>query len=68
MNNFITTNCILKEFTAELLKRSSNFSCGDKDLDEFFHNYAETYRTNLMGKIMKQKLSLLLLSLMIVCE
>lgn len=50
MNNFITTNCILKEFTAELLKRSSNFSCGDKDLDEFFHNDAETYRTNLMGK------------------
>ena len=50
MSNFISSNCILKEFTDELLKRSSNFSCGDKDLDEFFQKDAETYRTTLMGK------------------
>lgn len=36
MSDFISSNCKLKEFTVELLKGSSGFSCGESDLDEFF--------------------------------
>lgn len=50
MSDFISSNCKLKEFTVELLKGSSGFSCGESDLDEFFQKDAETYRTTLMGK------------------
>lgn len=50
MSDFISSNCMLKEFTVELLRESFGFSCGDSDLDEFFQNDAETYRTTPMGK------------------
>lgn len=50
MSDFISSNCILKEFSASLVKESSGFSCGDPDLDEFFLKDAETYRSALMGK------------------
>ncbi len=45
MSDFISSNCILKEFSASLVKESSGFSCGDPDLDEFFLKDAETYRS-----------------------
>ena len=38
------------ELTKELLDRSFCFSCGDKDLDDFFNNEAVLYREKLMGK------------------
>lgn len=51
MSDFISSNCILKEFSTSLVKESSGFSCGDPDLDEFFLKDAETYRSALMGKL-----------------
>ena len=50
MSDFISSNCILKEFSTSLVKESFGFSCGDPDLDEFFLKDAETYRSALMGK------------------
>ena len=33
------------------------FSCGDTDLDDFFHNDAERYAAELMGKTYRLRLS-----------
>ena len=41
MSDFISSNCILKEFSTSLVKESSGFSCGDPDLDEFFLKHTD---------------------------
>ncbi|MBR5781809.1 MAG: GNAT family N-acetyltransferase [Bacteroidales bacterium] len=42
--------CIMLPFNNEIFKHCSDFSCGNSDLDEFFHNEAELYTDELMGK------------------
>ena len=36
--------------TKDLLNRVDNFQCGDKDLDDFFHNDALLYEKEFLGK------------------
>jgi GNAT superfamily N-acetyltransferase len=43
---FLLYNCTAFSHTCEMLK----FSCGDKDLDDFFHNDAAKYERQLLGK------------------
>lgn len=50
MNFLEDTDVILAEFNEELQKRSSVFSCGNTDLDDFFNNEALIYKESLMGK------------------
>ena len=50
MNILDDTDVILAEFNEELQKRSSIFSCGNTDLDDFFNNEALIYKESLMGK------------------
>ena len=37
-------------FTEETLKQGRPFSCGDKDLDDFFLNDAAKFERQLLGK------------------
>ena len=37
-------------FSKEILESCSDFSCGDDELDNFFHNGADLYSIELMGK------------------
>ena len=37
-------------FSKEILESCSDFSCGDDELDNFFHNDADLYSIELMGK------------------
>jgi len=43
---FLLENCLIYPLTEENLK----FSCGDKDLDDFFHKDAAKYEQQLLGK------------------
>jgi len=43
---FLLDNCIVSPHSGEML----NFSCGDKDLDDFFHHDAIKYEQQLLGK------------------
>ena len=43
---FLRDNCTVFSHTGEMLK----FLCGDKDLDDFFHNDAAKYERQLLGK------------------
>ena len=46
----IETACFLSELDSEILTQCQPFSCGDKDLDDFFHNDADNYNRQLLGK------------------
>lgn len=46
---FLIDNCSVFPHT-EVIKQSRLFSCGDKDLDEFFLYDAEKYESQLLGK------------------
>ena len=37
-------------YAGEMLKQSQSFSCGDKDLDDFFLHDAAKYEWQLLGK------------------
>ena len=41
---------IMLPFSKEILESCSDFSCGDDELDNFFHNDADLYSIELMGK------------------
>lgn len=41
---------IMLPFNKEILESCSDFSCGDDELDNFFHNDADLYSIELMGK------------------
>ena len=42
--------CTLIPFSKEILDNCPNFSCGDEELDNFFHRDADLYSKELMGK------------------
>jgi len=43
---FLRYNCSMFPHAAEMIK----FSCGDKDLDDFFYHDAEKYERQLLGR------------------
>lgn len=43
-------HCVMLPYNRTVREQCSFFSCGDDDLDDFFHNDAEQYATELMGK------------------
>lgn len=43
-------NCVMLTYNNSVRERCLDFSCGDVDLDDFFHNDAERYANELMGK------------------
>ena len=43
---FLSEYCSLLPLTGEI----ANFSCGDSDLDDFFHHHAVKYEQQLLGK------------------
>ena len=47
---FLINNCSVFPYASELLIQSQPFSCGDKDLDDFFLYDAEKYESQLLGK------------------
>ena len=47
---FLEDNCRVVPHTAEMLQQSRLFSCGDKDLDDFFLHDAVKYERQLLGK------------------
>ena len=47
---YLFDNCTISEFTEELLHDCEPFSCGEKDLDEFFSEKALEYSKYKMGK------------------
>jgi GNAT superfamily N-acetyltransferase len=46
----IIYDCILSILNNSLLQASNPFLCGDKDLDDFFHNDVDNYAKQLLGK------------------
>ncbi len=44
----ISRHCVRVDLTEEI--SSFNFSCGDDDLDDFFHNHALLYSKEHLGK------------------
>lgn len=51
MNEFILQNeCTLMRYTREIQLQCGVFSCGDKDLDEFFKNDVFLYEEEMLGK------------------
>jgi len=47
---FLATNCFHSPLNNEVIAACQLFSCGDKDLDDFFHNDADNFNKQLMGK------------------
>ena len=47
---FLIDNCSVFPHTGEILKQSRPFSCGDKELDNFFLHDAEKYEEQLLAK------------------
>ena len=50
MNNFLSSNLTFSPLDKNVLDFCSPFSCGDKDLDDFFQNDAIKYDNQLLGK------------------
>ena len=42
--------CVMLPYNNDVRERCLSFTCGDADLDDFFHNDAERYAEELMGK------------------
>lgn len=42
--------CVMLPYNNDVRERCLSFTCGDVDLDDFFHNDAERYAEELMGK------------------
>lgn len=47
---FLADKTVFASLTKEVLEESSMFSCGNEDLDGFFHDDAVSYAENLFGK------------------
>ena len=47
---FLADKTVFSPLTKEILEESISFSCGNEDLDGFFHNDAVAYAENLFGK------------------
>ena len=44
---FLADKTVFSPLTKEILEESISFSCGNEDLDGFFHNDAASYSENL---------------------
>lgn len=44
---FLADKTVFSPLTKEILEESISFSCGNEDLDGFFHNDAVVYADNL---------------------
>ena len=42
--------CVMLPYNKDVRERCLSFTCGDTDLDDFFHNDADRYAAELMGK------------------
>ena len=47
---FLSDNCTVFSNAGEILNQSRPFSCGDRDLDDFFMHDASRYERQLLGK------------------
>ena len=47
---FLVDNCSLFPHTCDMMMKSRPFSCGDKDLDDFFLHDADNYERQLLSK------------------
>jgi len=48
--NFLIDKCSVFPLTEQLMNQCRRFSCGDKDLDDFFFQDAAKYERQLLGK------------------
>ena len=48
--SFFSDNCFFSSYTEDIIKSCDAFSCGDEDMDDFFHNDALDYATFMMGR------------------
>ena len=48
--NFLIDKCSVFPLTEQLMNQCRRFSCGDIDLDDFFHHDAAKYEQQLLGK------------------
>lgn len=48
--SYLTDMCRLTSLNSDIIKKSKPFSCGDKDLDDFFSSEAVLYEKQLLGK------------------
>ena len=47
---FLIEKCLIFPHNEQMMKQCRPFSCGDKDLDDFFHHDAAKYEWQLLGK------------------
>ena len=47
---FLFDQCVMLPYNNDVRERCLSFTCGDADLDDFFHNDAEHYAEELMGQ------------------
>lgn len=47
---YLSDNCVFAPLSEKLIKEASAFSCGNEDLDDFFHNDSIVYSKMLFGK------------------
>lgn len=47
---FLSENCLFSPLTDEVLSECPDFTCGNIDLDDFFHKDCVPYSNNLFGK------------------
>lgn len=45
----IENDCTLLSYTQEVLERCEEFSCGNKDLDDFFRSDVFLYENEMLG-------------------
>jgi GNAT superfamily N-acetyltransferase len=48
--NFLLEKCSLFPLNNKILSQCQPFSCGDADLNDFFHNDVESFNVQLLGK------------------
>ena len=48
--NFLSENCFFSPYTEDVVRSCDLFTCGDADMDDFFHNDAMDYATFMMGR------------------
>ena len=46
---FLREKCITSLLDSEIIACCEPFSCGDEDLDDFFHHSTDNYRKQLLG-------------------
>lgn len=47
---YLSDNCVFALLSEDLIENSSLFTCGNEDLDDFFHNDSIAYAKMLFGK------------------